>query len=538
MIKFKVIFILTVSLMFCFMPTLAASEVTPTPPSWVVDGEYVTFKNSVAYEPETWGKICNLRKEIEDNAVKFEENLIKFVSEYENVNDAGLYYELGLIYHKYYLNNRFEKGHDWFIKSADLLEHGEKQKIVYMWNARTALFSKMYIDYKVLNEAMCKFIDYPDYNVREIIVSDEMLEYLDNSEKLFLEEPLLTIDKTYIQEKSLPPEIVNGKFMIPVKTVLRMIGGVSELNTKTQEVTLVRAGDTFKLTVGSDIAYKNGKKIILDATPYIKRGVVFLSSSFVSEQFGQVVTWAEKPMILDISENKDASKSSNLEKWLLPMGSYINQYPKIIAYYIPTRDVRFFTGYPVRRSFYSLKAIDQLKEAWDIYNREDLLEQIESLTNYGHNSSFLEYFRFIDGMTDKEYENLLKEVSGIDEYMFPLNKEIGEKWGKRGIMAWDLFRVSNLAQWGYMAGYLTYNEALAAAEPAARKLQKNFSSWEEAYDNYVDGHVWWSRTDVRGIKYEEWGRRQECKELMQKHKEMFDDSLFKRKIISVEGVDL
>lgn len=167
-----------------------------------------------------------------------------------------------------------------------------------------------------------------------------------------------------------------------------------------------------------------------------------------------------------------------------------------------------------------------------------MLGQIKSLTNSGHNSSFLEYVKFINSMTKKEYEKLLKEVSGIDEYMFPLNKELGEKWGKRGIMAWDLFRVSNLAQWGYMAGYLTYNEALAAAEPAARKLQKNFSSWEEAYDNYVDGHVWWSRTDIRGLKYEDWGRRPECKELMQKHKEMFDNSLFKGKIISVEGVNL
>lgn len=353
-----------------------------------------------------------------------------------------------------------------------------------------------------------------------------------------MENPLLTIDKSYLQEKSPPPEIIDGRLMIPVMKVLRMIGGSSELNTKTQEVTLIRAGDTFILTIGSDIAYKNGKKIMLDATPYIKSGVVFLSSRFVSEQFGQIVTWAEKPMILDISENKDASKSSNLEKWLIPMGSYINQYPKIIAPYIPTRDVSVFTGYPVRRSFYSLKAIEQLKDAWDIHDRVDLLRQIKSLTNSGHNSSFLEYVKFINSMTKKEYEKLLKEVSGIDEYMFPLNKELGEKWGKRGIMAWDLFRVSNLAQWGYMAGYLTYNESLAAAEPAARKLQKNFSSWEEAYDNYVDGHVWWSRTDIRGLKYEDWGRRPECKELMQKHKEMFDNSLFKGKIISVEGVNL
>ncbi len=108
----------------------------------------------------------------------------------------------------------------------------------------------------------------------------------------------------------------------------------------------------------------------------------------------------------------------------------------------------------------------------------------------------------------------------------------------RLIRFWIVFRVANLVQWGYMSGYLTYNEALVAAEPAVKKLQKNFSSWEEAYDNYVDGHVWWSGTDIRGLKYEEWGRRSQSKQMLETYKEIFDNSLFKEKIISVDGIDL
>ena len=31
-------------------------------------------------------------------------------------------------------------------------------------------------------------------------------------------------------------------------------------------------------------------------------------------------------------------------------------------------------------------------------------------------------------------------------YMFPYTKALGEKWGERGILCWDLFRMSNLVQ--------------------------------------------------------------------------------------------
>lgn len=75
-------------------------------------------------------------------------------------------------------------------------------------------------------------------------------------------------------------------------------------------------------------------------------------------------------------------------------------------------------------------------------------------------------------------------------------------------------------------GYVRVSSSRVCCEEATRKLQ----FWEEAYDNYVDGHVWWSRTDVRGLDYEEWGRRPECMELMQKYKDLFENNFFKEKI--------
>lgn len=62
--------------------------------------------------------------------------------------------------------------------------------------------------------------------------------------------------------------------------------------------------------------------------------------------------------------------------------------------------------------------------------------------------------------------------------------------------------MANLAQWGYVAGYVTYEESLALVEPAAQMAAETFTSWDEFYLNYLDGYNWWARNDVYTAKEE------------------------------------
>lgn len=98
------------------------------------------------------------------------------------------------------------------------------------------------------------------------------------------------------------------------------------------------------------------------------------------------------------------------------------------------------------------------------------------MTFYGHNAAFLADAAMIKSLSPSEYQTILKNAQGMDAYMFPYTKELSKKWGDRGILCWDLFRMSNLVQWGYLAGYITYPEALALLEPAGhaapRQLQE------------------------------------------------------------------
>lgn len=132
--------------------------------------------------------------------------------------------------------------------------------------------------------------------------------------------------------------------------------------------------------------------------------------------------------------------------------------------------------------------------------------------------------------------NLEAWAMAMGAYMFPYTRELGKKWGERGILCWDLFRMSNLVQWGYAAGYLSYPETLALLEPAVALLQENFRDWDEAFENYLDGYNRWARNDVAGKDPWTVTRGPYVKKLMQDYSELFDNSLFKTPIKSVPGL--
>ena len=160
------------------------------------------------------------------------------------------------------------------------------------------------------------------------------------------------------------------------------------------------------------------------------------------------------------------------------------------------------------------------------------------MTFYGHNANFLYDVALINSMSAAEYQQVLKNAQGMDTYMFPYTKQLGEKWGDRGILCWDLFRMSNLVQWGYLAGYLTYPEALALLEPAVTLLHDNFKNWDEAYENYLDGYNWWARNNVLGKNVWE-TYRGEIYQNMKKNEEtaaLFNNGLFKTPVKGVPNL--
>ena len=84
-----------------------------------------------------------------------------------------------------------------------------------------------------------------------------------------------------------------------------------------------------------------------------------------------------------------------------------------------------------------------------------------------------------------------------------------------------------------LCGRLSY---LSGGSGAAAALRENFSSWEEACENYLDGYNWWARENV-GSK-DPWTvtRGPYLKNLMEKNPAVFDDALFSAPIKGVDGI--
>lgn len=73
-----------------------------------------------------------------------------------------------------------------------------------------------------------------------------------------------------------------------------------------------------------------------------------------------------------------------------------------------------------------------------------------------------------------------------------LIQKYGDKFGDRGILAYELGRVISSCRWGYTAGYLTEEEAFAIMLPAAVRIQKLYKSWDDYVESYFVGRRFWN----------------------------------------------
>ena len=342
---------------------------------------------------------------------------------------------------------------------------------------------------------------------------------------------------------SLPVQVQNGRTMVPLRDLAEKLGADVEWVQEKQEIVMTRAGSTVTMTLGKTTADVDGAAMEMDVAPYAVEGHTLIPARYVAEFFGQLVTWDQEKQLVVVEEDKSVAGDSNLEDWALAMGAMLVRinYGRIEGFGGDGRAVpmSYSTTNGMSPTMTMAEfAREMLSDDWGITGRADLIETVTVMTTGGHNVDFQETAAVADSLTDAEWKDLIAQSGEVDAYMWSYTKALAEKWGDKGILAWDLFRMSNLAQWGYVAGYVTYAESLALVEPAARLLCETFSSWEEAYENYLDGYIWWSRTDLNGQDVWETHRGRLYRSLRGgESAALFDDSLFTTGVIGLpEGV--
>ena len=166
-----------------------------------------------------------------------------------------------------------------------------------------------------------------------------------------------------------------------------------------------------------------------------------------------------------------------------------------------------------------------LAQDWGCTGRSDLLDILDIMIDHGHSVEFAEDYSQVSSMSDEEFEAYIERLGGIDRYMWPLTRTLGEKWDTKLIRAWDWFRVIHIIEWAYVAEFIEIEEVYELMTPVIERLYASFSSWEEATENYLDGYAWWSRTDV-SLSDSEYKRRLLVYEELKDSRVLYEASLW------------
>ena len=96
-----------------------------------------------------------------------------------------------------------------------------------------------------------------------------------------------------------PPIIENERTLVPMRAIFEALGAEVSWDNDTATVTAKKDGDTLKISIGSNILYKNGKATELDAPAKIVNERTLVPVRAVAESFEANVDWdGEKQSVL------------------------------------------------------------------------------------------------------------------------------------------------------------------------------------------------------------------------------------------------
>lgn len=464
--------LICLALLISLIPSARAAALTR--PSWCPEEEYVVFQGSAAYDGENAKKLLALQEHAAAGNLApqsgTDTTLYNYRRDLERISgDPGVKFELGLLDEKYALNaaargKSVSPSSNFEFAAAYAGDQEEAKYLCYLWNARMSLAGRDItaglagglrwyagaVEY-LLSYEQFDFSDIYDCELVKETVSAQRLAYARSVIFVTLDGELVhprsvRISSDYVDTTAAQNR--NGRTMVPVRRLAELMGAVVDFNAAAREITIRRAEDTIVLTLDSTLAYQNGVPFRMDVAPYVENSRTYIPIRYIAEFFGQKVEWNGAQQHVIITEDKAAAGDSNLEAWALAMGALLN-------YENNPNEAGLFGG----KARFGANPVggevsNQLETTGPDFGRQIL------------SGSW--------GITDRA--SLLGTAAALAE----------------GNDAWDLFRVSHLAQWGYLAGYVTYPEALKLVEPAAKKLDRAYSSWEGAYQAYLTGYCRWA----------------------------------------------
>ena len=529
----------------------------PNPPSWMAREDHLYFPGDPVYQPENWAAVREGRKAAEAGG------LLDYEGRDWAEGSVGQCYETALIRLKCAGNYTDE-----FEAKAAFLSAGRAFAAAESgWYDQNRGRDETY--YRLSVEKYRAYVLYhPAYSenlgrglVPALDALDMTLEdffdapYMDRvseADRAQVAAAVAEYQESYDREKDritveldgvalvmdTTPQVRDQRVMVPIRAIAEALGADVGWNEKTWEVTLTRAGHTVALTPDRTAAFVDGERVEMDVAPYADRNRTYVPARYVSEFFGQTVTWDGEGRRVVISEDRTAGGKTGVEERLLPMGALLG----FLEGGDPAR-FGFYARAPFTETTHSPNGVNEnrtlvprdmcrevLSGTWDIPDRESLLKTVEEILETGHDRDFQDAAKEVKNLSDKEIARRTEKLSEVDRYMWPRTKALWKKWGKTGIRAWDLCRAAALTEWGYTAGWVTYGEAMELLGPAAEEMAEKFDSWEQVYENFLEGYYWCLREDLgEGTVWDtDLGMAWQYLKNSPDTRTLFDDSLLKK----------
>lgn len=101
------------------------------------------------------------------------------------------------------------------------------------------------------------------------------------------------------------PRNMNGRTLVPITSLAKELGAITEWNPETKSVTITLLSKTEKRTIylkiGQAVALVDGVEVKMDTPAAIYENRTFVPLRFISENFGAKVDWEEKTRTIKIT---------------------------------------------------------------------------------------------------------------------------------------------------------------------------------------------------------------------------------------------
>lgn len=151
----------------------------------------------------------------------------------------------------------------------------------------------------------------------------------------------------------------------------------------------------------------------------------------------------------------------------------------------------------------SVEAVQaMLGESWDVHGPAEAEPTLDWLARAGHTERLHGDLAALAGVAPAKIEAWLARQRPVaaKRLRFAQRHRTELKAGK--LVAWDLVRLINLARALYTAGWLSEAAAWTHLLLAARRLQREYRSWEELSRNFMLGRHYWGEGEATQAKFD------------------------------------